>query len=272
MTRTVEDAARMLQVMAGYDPHDSTSMNVPVPDYLAALTGDVKGLRIGIPKEYFGAGMQPEVEKAVREAIAWYEKAGAQLVEVSLPHSEYSLSTYYIIACSEASANLARYDGIRFGVRVDKGDVIETYKATRGTGFGAEVKRRIMLGTYALSAGYYDAWYGKAQAVRTLIKQDFEQAFEQVDVLMSAVVPTTAFKFGENTEDPLQMYLADILTISVNLAGIPGISVPCGFDNQNLPIGLQILAPAFKEETLFRTAHAYEQAHDWHTRKPDMLQ
>lgn len=271
MTRSVEDAARMLQVMAGHDPLDATTMNLPVPDYRAALTGDIKGLKIGIPKEYFSAGMQPEVEKSVRNAIAWYENAGAQLVEVSLPHSEYSLSTYYIIACSEASANLARYDGIRFGKRVEKGDVIETYKATRGAGFGAEVKRRIMLGTYALSAGYYDAWYGKAQAVRTLIKQDFEKAFEQVDVLMSAVGPTTAFKFGENMADPMQMYLADILTISVNLAGIPGMSIPCGFDNQGLPIGLQILAPAFKEEVLLRAAHAYEQAHDWHTRKPALI-
>lgn len=271
LTRSVEDCARILQIIAGYDPLDSTSMNLPVPDYRAALTGSVKGLKIGLPKEYFGAGLQPDVEKAVRDAIALLENMGAEVCEVSLPHSQYSLSTYYIVACSEASANLARYDGIRFGTRVAKGDMIETYKATRGQGFGAEVKRRIMLGTYALSAGYYDAWYGKAQAVRTLIKQDFEQAFEKVDVLLSAVSPTTAFKFGENMADPMQMYLSDILTISINLAGIPGMSVPCGFDARGLPIGLQILAPAFKEEVMLRVAHAYEQATDWHTRQPELI-
>jgi aspartyl-tRNA(Asn)/glutamyl-tRNA(Gln) amidotransferase subunit A len=272
MTRSVEDAARLLQIIAGHDPLDSTTMNVPVPDYVAELKGGIKGLRIGLPKEYFSAGLNPEVEKAVRAAIAWYEAQGATVHEVTLPHTEYGLPVYYIIACSEASANLARFDGVRFGARVDKGDVIETYKATRGQGFGDEVKRRIMLGTYALSAGYYDAWYGKAQAVRTLIKQDFEKAFEQVDVLMGPVAPSTAFKFGENMADPMQMYLADVYTITINLAGITGMSVPCGFDGAGLPIGLQILGAAFDEARLLRTAYTYEQAHDWHTRKPELVQ
>lgn len=271
MTRTVEDAARILQVIAGHDPMDATSRPEPVPDYLAALKGGVKGLRIGLPKEYFGAGLQPDVEAAVRTAIAQLEAMGATLVEVDLPHSKYSLPTYYILATSEASANLARFDGIRFGSAVDKGDVLQTYKATRGEGFGDEVKRRIMLGTYALSAGYYDAWYGKAQKVRVLIRQDFDKAFEKVDVLAAPVAPTTAFKLGENMADPMQMYLADILTISANLAGICGMSVPCGFDGQGLPVGLQILAPALGEETMLRVAHTYEQANDWVSRRPAML-
>ena len=271
MTRSVEDAARMLQVMAGQDKMDATSMPNPVPDYVAGLTGDVKGLKIGLPKEYFGEGMQPEVEKSVRDAIASLESMGAEVHEVTLPHSKYSLPTYYILTNSEASANLARYDGIRFGNRVDEGNMKDTYYATRGQGFGAEVKRRIMLGTYTLSAGYYDAWYGKAQKVRSLIKQDFDKAFEKVDVIASATSPTTAFKIGENTDDPVQMYLTDILTISANLAGICGINVPCGFDGQGLPIGLQLQAPAFGEDTLLRVAHTYEQAHDWNSRKPEMI-
>ncbi len=268
MTRTVEDAARMLQVMAGYDPKDSTSMNLPVPDYVAALTGDISGLRVGIPKEYFTEGMEPQVEAAVRAAIAQLEAMGAILVEISLPHTEYSLPVYYLIATSEASANLARYDGIRFGARVEGQDMLDTYYKTRGQGFGAEVKRRIMLGTYALSAGYYDAFYGKASQVRTLIKQDFEQAFEQVDIIAAPTSPTTAFKLGENIDDPLQMYLADVLTIAANLAGICGISIPCGFDDHTLPIGLQLLGPAFGEAQILRAAHAYEQATGWHTRIP----
>jgi len=271
MARTVEDVARILQVIAGHDPLDSTSMNTPVPDYVAGLTRDVKGLKIGLPKEYFGAGLQPEVEQAVRAAAASLESMGAELREVTLPHSSYSLATYYIIACSEASANLARMDGVRFGPRVERAELIDTYKATRSQGFGAEVKRRIMLGTYALSAGYYDAWYGKAQAVRTLIKQDFDEAFKDVDVLLSAVAPTTAFKFGENTADPMQMYLSDILTISLNLAGITGLSVPCGFDHKGLPIGVQLMAPAFREDVVLRVGHAYEQAHDWYKRVPDLV-
>ncbi|RMG78874.1 MAG: Asp-tRNA(Asn)/Glu-tRNA(Gln) amidotransferase subunit GatA [Chloroflexi bacterium] len=270
LARTVEDVARVLGVIAGHDPLDSTSMPLEVPDYVAALTGDVKGLRIGIPKEYFVDGIQPEVEQAVRAALAQLESMGAELVEVSLPHTEYALPVYYIIAPAEASANLARYDGIRFGARVETGDMWETYRATRAL-FGEEVKRRIMIGTYTLSAGYYDAYYGKAQAVRTLIKQDFDKALEQVDVLAAPVSPTTAFKLGENTADPIQMYLADVLTISVNLAGVPGLSVPCGFDSDNLPIGLQIIGKAFDEATVLRVGHAYEQATDWHKRRPPVL-
>lgn len=271
MTRSVEDSARILQIIAGHDPLDSTSMQTPVPDYLATLRNGVKGLRVGIPHEYFGEGLQPEVEKAVRDAIAQLESMGATVHEVSLPHSKYSLPTYYIIATSEASANLARFDGIRFGAKVDKGDLWQTYKATRGQGFGDEVKRRIMLGTYALSAGYYDAWYGKAQAVRTLIKQDYDEAFKQVDVLCAPVSPTTAFKFGDNTADPLQMYLADVMTISANLAGICGMSVPCGFDKAGLPIGLQILAPAFAEDTLLRVGYTYEQGNQFYKQAPRLL-
>ena len=268
MTRTVEDAARMLQVIAGHDPLDSTSMSTPVPDYLAALTGSIKGLKIGIPKEYFIEGIQPEVENAVRAAIAHLEALGARTVEISLPHTAYSLPVYYIIAPAEASANLARYDGIRFGQRVDKGEMWPTYKATRGQGFGAEVKRRIMLGTYALSAGYYDAYYGEAQAVRTLIKKDFDDAFKQVDVVVAPTAPKTAFKIGANTNDPLSMYLEDVFTLPASLAGICGLNVPCGFDSQGLPIGLQIMGKAFAEDTILRVGHAYEQSTAWHTHRP----
>lgn len=271
MTRTVEDAARILQVIAGKDKMDSTSRPEDVPNYLDALTGDIQGLRIGLPKEYFVEGMNPEVEKAIRNAIAKLESMGAEVKEVSLPHTKYSLATYYILATSEASANLARYDGVRFGLRVDKGDVLETYKATRGEGFGDEVKRRIMLGTYALSAGYYDAWYGKAQGVRELIKRDFDKVFEEVDVLASAVSPTTAFKLGTNMDDPIQMYLADVLTIAANLGGICGISVPCGFDSDGLPIGLQLLGAQLGEATILRAAHAYEQATDFTSQKPEWV-
>jgi aspartyl-tRNA(Asn)/glutamyl-tRNA(Gln) amidotransferase subunit A len=272
MARTVEDVARLLQVMAGHDPLDGTSVPGDVPDYRTALVGDVKGLRIGIPKEYFIEGIQPEVEQAVRAAIAKLESMGAMVVEISLPHTGYSLPVYYLIAPAEASANLARYDGIRFGPRIDKGEMWPTYKATRGQGFGAEVKRRIMLGTYALSAGYYDAYYGKAQAVRTLVKQDFDKAFEQVDVIAAPVAPTTAFPIGQNTEDPLQMYLADVFTIPASLAGICGLSVPCGFDECGLPVGLQLLGKAFDEATVLRAGHAYEQATEWHTRRPALAE
>ncbi|MFN8372812.1 MAG: Asp-tRNA(Asn)/Glu-tRNA(Gln) amidotransferase subunit GatA [Anaerolineae bacterium] len=265
--RTVEDVARLLQVVAGHDPLDATSMPAPVPNYLGELNGSIKGMKIGIPREYFGAGLHPEVETAVRAAITQLEAMGATAVDINLPHAEYGLPVYYIIAPAEASANLARFDGIRYGPRVDKGEMWETYKATRAL-FGPEVKRRIMLGTYTLSAGYYDAYYGKAQAVRTLIKQDFEKAFEQVDVIAAPVAPTTAFKIGQNTDDPLQMYLSDVLTISLNLAGVPGISVPCGFDSQELPIGLQLIGGAFREDTLLRVAHAYQTATDWHTKRP----
>ncbi len=270
LARTVEDAARLLQATAGHDPRDSTSFPADVPDYTAALTGGVRGLRLGLPREYFIEGIQPEVEQAVRAAVARLEGLGAQVIEVSLPHTSYSLPTYYIIAPAEASANLARYDGVRFGLRVDRGDLLETYKATRGQGFGAEVKRRIMIGTYVLSAGYYDAYYGKAQAVRTLIKQDFDRAFEQVDVIATPTAPSTAFKLGENTADPLQMYLADVFTLPASLAGVPGLSVPCGFDSAGLPIGLQLIAPAFREDLLLRVGHAYEQSTAWHTRRPPL--
>jgi aspartyl-tRNA(Asn)/glutamyl-tRNA(Gln) amidotransferase subunit A len=270
LARTVEDVARLLQVVAGHDPLDATSMPVAVPDYVAGLTGDIRGLKVGVPKEYFIDGIEPAVEQAVRQALSQLESLGAELVDISLPHTEYSLPTYYIIAPAEASANLARYDGIRFGPRVDKGEMWPTYKATRGEGFGAEVKRRIMIGTYALSAGYYDAYYGKAQAVRTLIKQDFDQAFEQVDVIATPTTPTTAFEFGANTDDPLKMYLEDVFTLPASLAGVPGLNVPCGFDDQHLPIGMQLIAPAFQEDRLLRVGHAYEQATEWHTRLPEV--
>lgn len=270
MARCVEDVARILGVIAGHDPLDATSMPLDVPDYAAGLTGEVKGLRVGIPKEYFIDGMQPEVEAAVRAAIQQFKDMGAELVDISLPYTDASLPTYYIIAPAEASANLARYDGIRFGQRVDKGEMWATYKATRGAGFGAEVKRRIMLGTYALSAGYYDAYYGKAQAVRTLIKGDFDKAFADVDVIVAPTSPTTAFKIGQNADDPVQMYLNDVFTIPASLAGICGLSVPCGFDDAGLPIGLQILGKAFDEQTILRAGHAYERVTDWHTRRPEI--
>lgn len=271
LARSVEDVARLLQVIAGHDPLDATTMDVPVPDYLSALNGDIRGLKIGIPKEYFVDGMQAEVEQAVRRAIAHLELLGAQLVEITLPHTAYSLPVYYIIAPSEASANLARYDGIRYGHRVERETMWDSIKATRGQGFGPEVKRRIMIGTYALSAGYYDAYYGKAQAVRTLIKEDFEKAFQQVDVIAAPVAPTTAFKLGENVADPLQMYLCDVLTLSASLAGVPGLSVPCGYDEKGLPIGLQLIGPAFREEIVLRVGDAYERTTDWHKRTPAMV-
>ena len=270
LARTVEDAARILQVIAGHDPRDSTSVTADVPDYTAALAGGVRGLRVGIPREYFVEGIQSEVEAAVRAAVAQLEALGAHTVEISLPHTSYSLPTYYIIAPAEASANLARYDGVRFGLRVDRGELWPTYKATRGEGFGAEVKRRIMIGTYVLSAGYYDAYYSKAQAVRTLIRQDFDRAFEQVDVIAAPTTPMTAFPLGAHLDDPLQMYLTDVLTLPASLAGVPGLSVPCGFDSAGLPVGLQLIAPAFREDTLLRAGHAYEQAAGWHTRRPPL--
>lgn len=268
LTRSVEDAARILQVMAGHDPLDSTSVPAEVPNYIAGLTGDIRGLRVGVPREYFIEGMQPDVEAAVRAAIAQLEALGAELVEVSLPHTDYALPVYYIIAPAEASANLARYDGIRFGRRVDKGEMWPTYKATRGEGFGAEVKRRIMLGTYALSAGYYDAYYGKAQQVRTLIRRDFDRAFEQVDVIAAPVTPKVAFKLGEHSSDPIEMYLEDVFTLPASLAGMPGLSVPCGFDGGGLPIGLQLIGRPFNENLILRVGHVYEQSTDWHRRRP----
>ena len=266
--RNVEDVARVLHVIAGQDPLDATSMPNPVPDYPARLEGDVRGIKIGLPAEYFAEGLQPEVEAAARAAAAQFERLGAQVRPVSLPHAEYCLPAYYIIAMAEASANLARYDGVRFGARVEGSDLIDSYKKTRGQGFGDEVKRRIMLGTYTLSAGYYDAYYGKAQSVRTLIRQDFDALFAEVDVLLAPVAPTTAFKFGEVTEDPLRMILADVLTISANLAGLCGLSLPCGFDSDGLPIGLQLLGAPFDEARLLQLGHAYQTDTDWHLRRP----
>ncbi len=258
--RTVRDAALLLQIIAGHDPRDSTSMPTPVPDYLAALTGDVKGLRIGVPKEYFIDGMQPDVEKTIRAAISVLEARGAAIKPISLPNTDNSLSVYYLVAPAEASANLARFDGVRYGPRVDGGGMWPTYKATRGEGFGPEVKRRIMLGTYALSAGYYDAYYLKAQKVRTLIKQDFERAFAEVDVIAAPVGPRTAWPIGEKADNPLQMYLEDVFTLPGSLAGVCGLSLPCGFDSEGLPIGLQLIGPAFGEPAILRAAYAYEQA------------
>ncbi|MCY4525810.1 MAG: Asp-tRNA(Asn)/Glu-tRNA(Gln) amidotransferase subunit GatA [Anaerolineaceae bacterium] len=268
MARSVEDLALLLQVIAGHDPRDATSLPAEVPDYRAALSGDIRGLRVGIPESYFGAGLQPEVEQAVRAAIAQLEALGAELRPVNLPHSEHSVATYYIIAPAEASANLARYDGVRYGRRVEREGMWPTWRATRGEGFGAEVKRRIMIGTYVLSAGYYDAWYGKAQAVRTLIKRDFDEAFREVDLIVAPTTPTTAFGIGENRDDPLQMYLQDIFTLPPSLAGIVGLNLPCGFDDEGLPIGFQLIAPSLGEALALRVGHAYERATDWQRRPP----
>ena len=270
LTKDVSDAAILLGAIAGHDPRDSTSLDVPVPDYTAALSGDVRGVRVGVPREYFIAGMQPEVEAAVRAAVDTLADLGAEVQEITLPHTDYALPVYYLIAPAEASTNLARYDSVRYGMRVDGGGLVETYKSTRGQGFGPEVKRRIMLGTYALSAGYYDAYYLKAQKARTLIKADFDSAFEQVDVVVAPTTPTTAFRIGEKSDDPLQMYLADVFTLAVNLAGICGLSLPCGFDGDGLPIGMQVMGPPLGEEQILRLAHAYEQATEWHKQRPSL--
>ncbi len=270
LTKDVTDAAIMLGAIAGHDPRDGTSMDLPVPDYTAALTGDVTGVRVGVPEEYVVDGLQPAVEEAVRTAVETLADLGAEVRTVSLPHTDYALPVYYLIAPAEASANLARYDGVRYGLRAEGESLDGMYKRTRGEGFGAEVKRRIMLGTYALSAGYYDAYYLKAQKARTLIKGDFDAAFEEVDVIVGPTSPTTAFRIGEKIEDPLQMYLSDVFTLSMNLAGICGLSLPCGFDGRGLPIGMQLTGPAFGEGKVLRVAHAYEQATDWHTRRPDL--
>ena len=270
-TKDIRDAATILSVMSGRDERDSTSVPEPVPNYAAALTGDIKGLKIGLPKEYFIGGLDPEVTGAVNAAVKQLEKLGAEIVEISLPHTDYAVAVYYIIATAEASANLARFDGIRYGLRVDGADPIELYSKTRGAGFGPEVKRRIILGTYVLSSGYYDAYYLRAQKVRTLIRQDFLKAFEKVDLVVTPTTPTPAFKAGEKSDDPMQMYLSDIFTISCNLAGIPGVSLPCGFStNPKLPIGLQLLGKPFGEETLLRAAHAYEQSTAWHKERPKL--
>jgi aspartyl-tRNA(Asn)/glutamyl-tRNA(Gln) amidotransferase subunit A len=266
--KDVEDTALVLQAIAGHDPMDSTSVDVPVPDYRAELGKGIEGLTVGIPAEYFIEGMDPEVEAAVRAAIQVLEKLGARTIPVSLPHTQYGLPAYYLIAPAEASSNLARYDGVKYGLRARRArDLIEMYSKTRAAGFGAEVKRRIMLGTYALSAGYYDAYYGRAQRVRTLVRRDFQEAFARVDVIAAPATPGVAFKFGEK-EDPLQMYLNDIFAVPVNLAGLPGMSVPAGFTISGLPIGLQLIGRAFDEAALFRVAHAYQRATNWHERKP----
>jgi len=268
LTRDVTDCAIMLGSLAGHDPKDSTSVAVPVPDYTAALTGDVKGLRIGLPREYFIAGLDPEVQKAMDAAIETYRRLGAEFVDISLPHTDYAVATYYLIATAEASSNLARYDGVRFGHRAEGAvGLLDMYTRSRSQGFGPEVKRRIMLGTYALSSGYYDAYYVKAQKVRTLIMQDFIRAFEGVDVILTPVAPTPAFNIGEKIDDPLQMYLSDIFTIPVNLAGTCALSVPAGFSADGLPVGLQLIGKPFDEQTILRAAHAFEQNTEWHTRK-----
>jgi aspartyl-tRNA(Asn)/glutamyl-tRNA(Gln) amidotransferase subunit A len=269
--RTVADCAALFQVIAGYDPMDSTSIEAPVPDYEAALTGDVAGLRVGIPQEYFSEGIDDEVEAAVRAAIAQLEELGAELVEISLPHTRYALPAYYLIAPAEASANLARYDGVRFGPRVEGADVIDTVMQTRAL-FGDETKRRIMLGTYALSAGYYEAYYGKALKARTLIQRDFTEAFEEVDVIVGPTCPTTAFKIGERVSDPISMYLSDVLTVPVNLSASCALSLPCGFDSQGLPIGLQLIGNTLQEATILNAAYAYEQTTSWHTRRPQLME
>jgi len=270
-TKDIRDASTILGVISGRDERDSTSVPEPVPDYAAALTGNIKGLKIGLPKEYFIGGLDPEVTGAVNAAVKQLEKLGAEIVEISLPHTDYAVAVYYIIATAEASANLARFDGIRYGLRVDGAAPIDLYSKTRGAGFGPEVKRRIILGTYVLSSGYYDAYYLRAQKVRTLIRHDFLKAFEKVDLVVTPTTPTPAFKAGEKSDDPMQMYLSDIFTISCNLAGIPGVSLPCGFStNPKLPIGLQLLGKPFGEETLLRAAHAYEQSTAWHKERPKL--
>jgi aspartyl-tRNA(Asn)/glutamyl-tRNA(Gln) amidotransferase subunit A len=268
-TKDVRDTATLLNVISGHDARDSTSVNQPVPDYTAALDGNIKGLRLGLPKEYMIGGLDPEVKAAVDAAVKQLQALGAMVEEISLPHTAYAAATYYIIAPAEASANLARFDGIRYGARVDGADPIELYRRTRGAGFGPEVKRRIILGTYVLSSGYYDAYYLRAQKVRTLIRQDFLKAFEKVDAIVTPTTPTAAFKIGEKSDDPLQMYLSDVFTISCNLAGICGVSIPCGFTKSpKLPIGLQLLGKPFGEETILKIAHAYEQSTGWHKEKP----
>jgi aspartyl-tRNA(Asn)/glutamyl-tRNA(Gln) amidotransferase subunit A len=268
--RDAEDTALLLGAIAGADPMDATAIDVPVPDYRAALGQGIEGLRLGVPAEYFMDGMDPEVEQAVRAAIATLEKLGTRTEPVSLPHTEYGLAAYYVIAPAEASSNLARYDGVKYGLRASGArDLIDMYSKTRAAGFGAEVKRRVMLGTYVLSAGYYDAYYGQAQKVRTLVRRDFDQAFARVDLIVAPTTPGVAFKMGEKA-DPLQMYLNDIFTIPVNLAGLPGVSIPGGFTRAGLPIGLQLIAPAFDEAMLLRAAHAYQTVTDWHTRTPPL--
>ena len=272
VTRTVEDAAIVLQTIAGHDSRDSTSLAVNIPDYTQNLKPglDCKRYKIGIIQETFGEGLDPVVDKAVKSAISKFEELGAEVKTLSCPRFRYGLPAYYIIAPSEASSNLARYDGVKYGLRSDESNLMSMYTKTRSAGFGDEVKRRIMIGTYALSAGYYDAYYLKAQKVRTLIKQDFEAAFKDVDVLICPTTPSTAFAAGENSDDPLSMYLLDLMTIPINLAGLPGISIPCGFDQSGLPIGLQLIGNVLQEQKLFEVAYAYEQATTWHQKTPQL--
>ncbi len=270
LARSVEDTALLFSLMAGHDPLDATSLDLPVPPISLVDEADIRGLRIGVPQEYFIAGMQPEVEQAVRAAVSQMEALGAVVESIRLPHTEFALPVYYLIAPAEASANLARYDGVRYGLRAEADSIWELFTRSRGAGFGPEVKRRIMLGTYALSAGYYDAYYGQAQKVRTLIKHDFEAAFQDVDVIAAPVAPTTAFRFGEHSGDPLAMYLEDVFTLPANLAGVPGLAFPVGFDSNRLPIGMQLMGPHLGEAVLFKAAHAYQQVTDWHTHVPEI--
>jgi len=273
-TKTVRDSGLLLNVLSGRDPQDSTSLDEPVPDYTALLGRDLKGIKIGMPKEYFIEGIDPQVDSAVREAIRQYEALGAEIVEVSLPNTEHAVGVYYIVATAEASANLARFDGVRYGHRAENVvNLLDSYERTREEGFGPEVKRRIILGTYVLSSGYYDAYYLRAQKVRTLIRRDFTEAFEKVDAIICPTSPELAFRVGDRSDDPLRMYLADIFTIAANLAGIPGISIPCGFgtaEGKKLPIGLQLLGKPFQEAQLLQIADAYEQVTDWHKARPEL--
>jgi aspartyl-tRNA(Asn)/glutamyl-tRNA(Gln) amidotransferase subunit A len=271
ITKTVWDSALIMNIIAGHDPRDSTSAPYHPEDFTSSLGREIKGLRIGIPEEYFVEGMDREVKDRVLEAVKVLNSMGAEVLNINLPHTGYAIATYYILATSEASSNLARYDGVKYGLRVEGKDLLDMYMKTRSRGFGDEVKRRIMLGTYALSSGYYEAYYKKAQQVRTLIKRDFEEAFKSVDVIVTPTSPTPAFKIGEKISDPLQMYLSDIFTISVNLAGVPAISIPCGFTKDNLPVGLQIIGRPFEEGTILNIAYAYEQATEWHKRRPQLL-
>ena len=271
MTKTAEDAAVMMNVIGGHDPMDSTSANVELPDFTSELSNIVRGLKIGIPKEYFAKGLDADVEKAVQEAIKTLESMGMQTVEVSLPHTEYAVATYYILTCAEASANLSRYDGVKYGYRSEHADnLMDMYTNTREEGFGEEVKRRILLGTFVLSSGYYDAYYLKGQKARTLIKQDFDEAYKKCDLMVSPIAPVPAFKLGEKLDDPLQMYLSDIFTLSANLAGVPAMSIPCGQSKDNLPIGLQLMGKHFDEATLLNVAHQYQQTTDHHLKHPTL--
>jgi aspartyl-tRNA(Asn)/glutamyl-tRNA(Gln) amidotransferase subunit A len=270
LTKTVKDSALLLSAISGRDEMDSTSLDAPVPDYAAQLGGDLKGLRLGLPKEYFIEGLDAEVEQKVRAAVAKCRELGAEIVGISLPHSKFAVAVYYIIATAEASANLARFDGVRYGLRVDGEDPIDQYGKTRAAGFGQEVKRRIILGTYVLSSGYHDAYYLRGQKVRTLIRSDFDTAFKQCDAILTPVAPTAAYKLGEQINDPLKMYLGDIFTIPVNLAGNCAVNVPCGFTQEKLPVGLQVIGPALREDLILKIGHAYEQATDWHKQRPEI--